>query len=508
MAFSESQASPAVDFISRFRDLPPAIGVEVVLGLWDQLSVLEQAAITHDFSFWARPKQHAPAGNWRTWGHLTGRGTGKTWAISHFINGEVEARRHRLICLLAQDEQSSIDIQVTGPSGLIATAHPKRRPVWEASNLQLVWPNGARAYVRTPEVPGKIRGLEYDLSWVSELQSHPPATRAEAWGNVEHSTRVGQRACIVWDATPKPRHPILKARLADCEANPEAHRLTKASTGENAMNLSPAYIADLRKKYYGTQWWRQEWEGEWFDEAEGALFRQKWIDDWRRTCPKLVRRVIAIDPAVSDRPGSDETGVVEAGLGVDGRVYVLGNETRKYADAGWAQLVLDRYVRNEIDLVLAETNKGGNLVVSTLRSLGALRGLEIIEIKKDERAPQRQHGKVFLRGVHARGSKEERAVPCAIAYERGRVSHVVGADLSSLEDTLTTWEPAPNVDSPGDLDALVHACVELLQLSNNEPDPKQAFQGITEAARQVAAAPTPTSLATTLTSLFRSRDRI
>ena len=71
-----------------------------------------------------------------------------------------------------------------------------------------------------------------------------------------------------------------------------------------------------------------------------------------------------------------------------------------------------------------------------------------------------------------------------------------------------TWEPAPNADSPGDLDALVHACVELLELSSNEPNPQVGFQGIVDVARQVAAAPKPTSLATTLSSLFRSHDRI
>lgn len=176
----------------------------------DSMSVLEAAAFAADFkNVWARPKQRQPSGDWEICGHLEGRGAGKTLGISKWVNDEVENGRAPLICLLAQDEQSSIQLHVTGPSGLIATAKPWFRPHWRASDLELVWPNGSRAYVRTPEVPGKIRGLDYHLTWASELQSWPTATMDEAWMNVEFSTRLGL-ARIIWDATSKRRHPLLK----------------------------------------------------------------------------------------------------------------------------------------------------------------------------------------------------------------------------------------------------------------------------------------------------------
>jgi phage terminase large subunit-like protein len=373
-----------------------------------------------------------------------------------------------LICLLAQDEQTAIDLQVNGPSGLIATAPPWFRPTWEASALQLVWPNGARAYVRTPEVPGKIRGLEYHLTWASELQSWPNATREEALSNVFLSTRLGA-ARVVWDATPKRRHPLLKGLLADHVADPSTHAVVRGTTHENAVNLGDGYVGEMERKYGGTLKGREELLGEMLADSELSLVKQEWIDGARRNMPiVMARRVVSIDPAVTNRKGSDNTGIVEAGVGEDGQGYVLGDASGKYDPHKWAAIVLDWYCNHGCDLVIAEINKGGSLVTQNLRAIAKERGLEVIVVGKDER-PKRVAGKVFVKEVSARGAKEDRAEPVATAYERRHVSHVIGLNLTSLEDTLTTWEPAPNADSPGDLDALVHAMVELLDLSKG-PD--------------------------------------
>ena len=476
--------SEAAEFVRLFEKLGPEVGPRVALAAWDQLSTMEQAALAADWSFWVRSKQRPPPGAWRTWGFLTGRGLGKTISIASFINEEVETGRARLLCVLAQDEQSCIDIQINGPSGLIATAPPWFRPAWEASGLRLVWPNGAYALVRTPEVPGKIRGPEYHLTWASELQSWPNSTREEAWSNVFLSTRLG-KARIVWDSTPKRRHPILKQLLADHEANPEAHVVVRGTTHENAANLGDGYVAEMERKYGGTLKGREELLGEMLQDSESATCKQAWIDKARRPMPAvLVRRAISIDPAVTARKGSDTTGIVEGGIGTDGQGYVLADESGKHLPEVWAAKVLDRYVKNGCDFVIAETNKGGALVIQNLRAIAKERGLEVIEVGKEEQ-PRAQLGRVFVKSVYARGAKEERAEPVGTAYERGRISHVIGADLAALEDTLTTWEPAPNADSPGDLDSVVHLMADLLGLSKNTPDPSAGFAGINEVAKLI-----------------------
>lgn len=502
----DADDSAAADFVRQFASLGPEVVERVVLATWDQLSIVEQAAISADWSFWERSKQRAPLSNWATWGFLTGRGFGKTVAISKWINGEAEAGRVPLICLLAQDEQSCVDLQVLGPSGLIATAPPWFKPEWHASDLQLVWPNGARAYVRTPEVPGKIRGLEYHLTWASELQSWPNTSREEALTNVFLSTRLGA-ARVVWDATPKRRHPLLKELLAQHASDPQTHVVVRGTTHENAQNLGDGYVERMERKFGGTLKGREELLGEMLEDAEGALFKQAWIEATRRPMPaRFDARVVSIDPAVSDRKGSDTTGIVEAGV-LAGHGYVLGDKSGKHSAEQWGTIALDWYVDHACDWIIAETNKGGQLVAQNLRTLARERKLEVVIVGKEER-PRSVAGKVFVKEVYARGAKEDRAEPVATAYERKRVSHVVGADLASVEDTLTTWEPKPGADSPGDLDALVHGLADLLELSKDTPDAAAGFKGITEAAKALAAPTKPTNIANVFASLGGRGDRI
>lgn len=459
-----------------------------------QFTNVELAALAARWEFWARPKQLAPAGKWRSWGFLTGRGFGKTRACAEYINAEVEAGRTSSVVLIAQTEDKSVEVHVEGPTGLIATSPPWFRPTFEATPRQLVWPNGARAYVRTPETPGNIRSGEHDIAWCSEIQSWPAATRMEAWMNIQFATRRGY-ARTVWDATPKRRHPILKMLLKRAAERPENHCVVRGTSYENAANLGTGVLEDLEAEYGGTQQGREELGGEMLGEEEGALVKQEWIDRTRRQRPdRMTRKAIGLDPAVTSRRGSDTTGIALAGLGVDGQVLVLGDRSGKYKPDEWAGIVVAIYLEEQCDCIVVETNKGGDLVTQNLRAFAERRGLSVVVLGKDER-PQHLPAVLYVREVHARGDKMDRAQPLATAYERGRVSHVIGVDLVSLEDTLTTWEPSPGADSPGDLDALVHVSKELLGLADHKTDHAQGFKGI-DVIGQALASATPSRLIT------------
>jgi phage terminase large subunit-like protein len=437
---------------------------------------VERAALAAHRSTWMRPKQCPPRGEWRSWGNLTSRGWGKTDAIARFITEEVQAGRAMRIGLAAQNETKTIAVQA---EGLIKAAPFWFRPQWAATSLRLQWPNGAVAVAFTPEVPGAIRSENLDLAWLSEIQSWPLMTREEAYSNFLFATRVG-RARTIWDATPKRAHPILKRLLARAEAEPEKHHVVRGTIYENP-HLAHGVVADMEREYAGTQKGREELLGEMLEESDAALVRQAWIDEHRRPMPdRFTRRVIGIDPAVTNRAGNDKTGIVEDALGVDGQVYVLGDYSGKHSPDAWAAIVLDKYVTGGCDCVVVETNKGGDLVTQVLRAGADKRKLSIVVLGKEER-PQRAQGVVYIREVHARGTKEDRAQPLATAYERGRVSHVTGAKLTELEDMLTTWEPAPGQRSPDALDAHVHAVTDLLGLLKNTADPAIAFQGLAAA---------------------------
>jgi phage terminase large subunit-like protein len=146
---------------------------------------------------------------------------------------------------------------------------------------------------------------------------------------------------------------------------------------------------------------------------------------------------------VSAGPRSDETGLIVAGLGVDGLGYVLEDASGQYRAEDWARLAVALYRKFHADRVVAEVNNGGDLVEATLRVV--------------DRA-------VSFKAVHASRGKVVRAEPVAALYEQGRVKHR-GA-FPALEDQMCFF--ARDFDresagmSPDRVEALVWALTELL----------------------------------------------
>jgi phage terminase large subunit-like protein len=104
------------------------------------------------------------------------------------------------------------------------------------------------------------------------------------------------------------------------------------------------------------------------EDTPGALWTLDMLDRARRDhAPNLVRIVVAIDPAVSSREGSDETGIIVAGKDERGHGWVLEDLSGRYGPADWARIAIDAYRRHSADRIVAEVNQGGDLVESTLR---------------------------------------------------------------------------------------------------------------------------------------------
>lgn len=481
----EVDHSPAQLFT---RELVAAHGLEQAHAeldeMFDSMSIVDIAGLEFDWrGVWARPKQLPPPGEWQSWGFLTGRGFGKTICISKWINEEVAAGRAKSICLIAQDEDNTVKLLVNGLSGLIATALPRNAPTWSVSELTLTWPNGAKAYVRTPEVPEKIRGFDYDLAWCAERQSWPKTTEKAAMMNVEAATRIGL-AREVWDATAKRGHEVLKKLLLRAAKNPTQHIVVRGSSYENADYLNKNVFQKLEESIGGTRQGEEELHGNMSTDAKGVTAQEAWIERNRRVVVgPTTRHVISIDPAVTSRAGSDSTGIVHGALGVDGKALIIGDHTDRHPIHVWPDIVLDVYLENRCDLIVDETNKGGDMVTQSIRSAAQVRGLQVVVIGKKERAPGHVPGVVHVREIFSRGEKADRARPLSTAIEKDRVKFV--GKFPELEDTLTNWEPVPGARSPDRLDATVGLVVELLGLDNDIPNPKKAFEGIVEIAAQV-----------------------
>ena len=128
---------------------------------------------------------------------------------------------------------------------------------------------------------------------------------------------------------------------------------------DNLENLPPDYIKELEN--LPTRMRLRFLEGKFADIAAGALWNVEMIDTHRETSglPDMLRVVVAVDPSGSgdtDNAGNDEIGIVVAGLGIDGRAYVLEDCTMKAGPSVWANVVATAYDRHAADLVVAEKN--------------------------------------------------------------------------------------------------------------------------------------------------------
>jgi phage terminase large subunit-like protein len=460
------------------RRLVDAFGREAPR-VWDviakQCTPTELAYYLHSWDQWARETQRIPDGEWRSHGFIGARRSGKTLAIAEWMQGEVYRRPGCRVLLVAQSEQKSIDIQVLGATGLVATSPPWNRAHWEPSTLTVRWANGSIARVISSETPHALRGDTWNIAWATELQSWSRTTRDESWANLEFATSAPP-AKIVFDGTPQETN-LSRALRARAEREPGRHRVVRLIMRDNAGNLAKRVIRDFEQQYPpGTRKHTEEVLGLVVEDVDGALFRQASIDEHRCYLPErddIERRIISIDPAIGARETSDASGIVELALTRSDQILVIDDLSGKHEAHVWGAMVLDRYVASRCDLIVCEVNRGGTLVTQNLKAAAKDRGMRV-EVVDARWVPRHTPGTVYVREVHAKGSKAERASPVATLYERGKVSHVRGAPLVKLEELMTTWVPAPEGvyararRSPDAMDALVHGVVELANLGKSE----------------------------------------
>lgn len=333
---------------------------------------------------------------------------------------------------------------VEGVSGLLAIHPDAERPVYEPSKNQLVWRCGSIGQMFAADEHETLRGPQFHAAWCDELcrWRKPQA----AWDMLQLALRLGDEPRAVVTTTPK------FSKLIKSIASDDSTAVTHDTTTANAANLSAAFLADITRRYKGTALGAQEIEGQIVEQFTGGLWRRAWFDEQRRdAAPELARIVVAIDPPVSSHAQSDACGIVVAGIGVDGRGYVLADRTIKGREPQvWARAAIAAYHDYHADRLVAEVNQGGDLV-----------GLVLAQV--DPNVP--------VRKVRASRGKWVRAEPISALYAEGRVSHV--GEFGQLESQLVAFDGTSGSlvagKSPDRLDALVWALTELML--SREPKP-------------------------------------
>jgi len=187
--------------------------------------------------------------------------------------------------------------------------------------------------------------------------------------------------------------------------------------------------------------YKQEIMAEDIEDIPGALWKRKWFDEFRKDeIPELAKIVVAIDPATTSKATSDEVGIVCAGIGIDGRYYVLADRSGIMSPDAWGNRAINLYKEFNADRIIAEVNNGGDLVETVLRTI---------------------EPHISYTAVVASRGKITRAEPVAAMYEQGKVSHI--GNFEELETQCSEYIPGDK--SPDRMDALVWAITYLMENS-------------------------------------------
>jgi predicted phage terminase large subunit-like protein len=417
------------------------------------------AALKGDWRARARPEQLPPAA-FSIWLFLAGRGSGKNWADSHYVQEVGSAGAVERIALIGATADSVRQTMVEGVSGVLAAAGDVDRPVFEASKGQLTWPSGTIALCYSADSPELLRGPEFGLAWCDELASW--RRDRETWDNLAFCMRGSKNPRIIISTTPKPTK-LIKELVA--RAGTDGIVISKSSTYANRENLPPSFFSHLVKKYENTRTGRQELLAELLLDTPGSLWTSENLEETRveHAPHDLVRVVVAIDPSGSSAEGAAEAGIIVAGLGADSNCYVLADLSGRMSPTEWARKAIDAYRVFKADKIIAEINFGSQMVIATIAA---------VDPGVPTKAITSSRGKVL------------RAEPISTTFEQGR-AHLVG-NFPELEDQLTSFTSdydRARDGSPDRLDAMVFAIAELTSgdapggyfneaalLVNGEPD--------------------------------------
>ena len=389
-----------------------------------ELDDSDVAQLLYDWRMWARPEQLPPAGEWRTWLILGGRGSGKTRPGAEAVREFADSNPGARIALIGPTASDCRDVMVEGESGLLNIYPPDQRPYYKPSRRLVTFRNGCLGFTYSAEEPDRLRGPQHNYAWLDEIAAYPEPKAL--WDVMIPGLRLGADPRRIATTTPKPIR-FLHDLLAD-----PATAVSRMRTRDNRANLPPSLLAELERVYGGTRIGRQELEGELLAEAEGALWQRARIEALRvKAAPELVRIVIPIDPSVTSGPDSDECGIVPVGLGVDGHGYVLADRSGVFSPDEWAQRSVTAFDTLDADKIIAEANNGGDLIASVMRTV---------------------RPNIPFEKVHASRGKIARAEPVAALYEQGKVHHVGG--FPQLEDEMCNYVPGVS-KSPNRMDSLV-----------------------------------------------------
>lgn len=327
---------------------------------------------------------------------------------------------------------------------------------WNGSDHFIQLSNGSQIWIAgldDAERAEKILGMEFLTIFLNEASQ----ISYDSYGIVK--TRLAQKIdgarniLFVDENPPSKKHWTYKVFIehTDPETNlpldKQRYGHIRMNPIDNLDNISDEYMEILNSMPLRKR--KRFMNGEFSDDTEGALWTDDLINNTRvSNAPSFnmetkqatyQRIVVSIDPAVTSKDTSDETGIVVTAEGFDGHLYVLEDQSDIYTPNEWAKRAVQLYHKYKADRIIGEVNNGGDLIEAVIRQVDQ---------------------NVSYKSVHATRDKFTRAEPVAALYEQGKGHHV--GELPELELEMTSWAAKKGDKSPNRIDALVWGATELL----------------------------------------------
>jgi len=395
------------------------------------------------------PPSTGSGSDWRTWLIMAGRGFGKTRAGAEWVLARVRETEGARVALVGGTIEEVVKVMIEGESGLKAAARTGEKVRWRPSRSILELPNDAIGLPYSGARPAKLRGPQHHFAWCDEIAKW--RLPDESWDNLMLGLRLGMKPRAVVTTTPQPI-PLLK-RIQRLKGT-----VTSGGRTIDNVHLPADFVDAVTEAYGGTRLGRQELDGVYLEEREGALWTRALIEKCRvrplspgpspaEGGGEMVRIVIGVDPPAGE---NGTCGIVVAGLASDGMAYVLADASAERArPERWAAAVARAADAWRADRVIAEANQGGAMVETVLRAV-------------EQALP------VKLR--HASEAKGKRAEPVAALFEAGRARFA--GSFPELENQLVALMPGGGYAEPGSpdrADAMVWALSELMLGRRSEP---------------------------------------
>lgn len=330
---------------------------------------------------------------------------------------------------------------------VLKVCFPKLKVNWNNQDYFVTLPNGSEIWIGgldDKDRSEKILGMEFLTIFVNEASQISYEAYTTLLTRLAQKIENAKNLLFIDCNPPSKKHWLHKIFVEHIEPETnislsfvDRYGNLKMNPADNLENISEDYLELLnslpeRKK-------KRFLRGDFGDDTEGALWNDDIINSTRIiAAPPMKRIVISIDPAVTSKDTSDETGIIAVGIGYDDHLYILDDDTGTYTPNEWASRGIAMYNKWEADKIIGETNNGGDLIETVLRNINKT---------------------IPYKSVHATRDKLTRAEPIAAIYEQGKAHHV--GILIELELEMCSWTAKSGEKSPNRIDALVWGCAEL-----------------------------------------------